>query len=350
MLITLPDFAYLLGVPTATARLRVIPEDFQVIETLSFEPSGTGEHVFLQIRKRNTNTDWLARQLAQFANVKSLAVSYAGLKDRHAVTTQWFSIHLAGQAGDKLNWQTLNNETVQVLQQTRHERKLRRGALRDNQFILCLRDVTGDHQDLENRLTQLAAQGVPNYFGEQRFGHNHHNLQQAGTILLEHASVADRHQRGLYLSAARSFLFNCILSERVSRRLWNQAMIGDVMQLAGSHSVFPIKEIEADIIQRLQMFDLHPAAPLWGKGENLATADALALMQTVLAPYSGWCDGLIREDLTLEWRNLRLVVNDLQWTWLDATTLQLRFHLPAGSYATTVLRELVISEEYSFEN
>ncbi|ALG69568.2 tRNA pseudouridine(13) synthase TruD [Beggiatoa leptomitoformis] len=343
--ITLPDFAYILGAPTITADVRTYPEDFQVVETLSFEPTGTGEHVFLQIRKRDTNTDWLARQLAQFANVKPHEVSYAGLKDRHAVTTQWFSIQLAGKIAP--DWQTLNSDTIQVVQQTRHSRKLRRGALRDNQFILCLRNVTGNHATLEQRLTYLAQHGVPNYFGEQRFGHNHNNLQAAEQILVAQAIIKDRHQRSLYLSAARSFLFNRILSERVTQGSWNQAINGDVMQLAGSHSVFPITNIDDEIQRRLTCFDIHPAAPLWGKGENLASLDALALMQTILSAHQGWCEGLIREGLELEWRSLRLIVENLQWTWLSETSLQLAFHLPAGAYATTVLRELVKTTEFT---
>lgn len=333
------ELAYIDSIPTTSGNIRTIAEDFQVNEELNFTPTGEGEHVLLQIRKRHTNTDWLARQLAKLSGVKTLDVSYAGLKDRHAVTTQWFSVRLAGQP--EANWQQLASPEIELLQIIRHQRKLRRGALHANHFTLIVRDLKGDLTELEQRLQRVAQQGVPNYFGEQRFGHRHNNLTQVAAMFAGNLKVRGRHQRSLYLSSARSLLFNSVLSERVKRAQWNQAVKGDVMQLADSHALFVIDEVAPEITSRLANFDIHPTGPLWGRGESMTETDAAELEKQILSNYIPWCLGLEQAGLQQERRALRLSVHELQWEFLDNTTLRLNFRLPAGAYATTVLREIL---------
>ena len=339
----LPSLAYAHGTPTVKGVLRTRPEDFFVDEVLGFEPDGEGEHVLLQIEKRNTNTQWLADQLARFAAVPKRDVSYAGMKDRKAVTRQWFSLGMAGAC--EPIWDNLNIENVRVLRHARHRRKLRRGSLQGNRFILVIRDLQGDLSGLESRLQCIAEQGVPNYFGEQRFGHNGANLQQAQTMFLG-KRIRDRHKRSLYLSAARSYLFNELLSQRVTRGDWNQAIAGDVMLLAGSHSYFVPEANDAAIRQRLVSFDIHPSGCLWGKGASPARAEAAELEQQLAAAHPLFCRGLEQAGLKQERRALRLPVVNLQWQ-LDTAkqSLELRFFLPAGAYATSVLRELVLTSE-----
>jgi tRNA pseudouridine13 synthase len=335
--------SYAYGVPPVRGVLRTQPEDFFVDEVLGFEPDGEGEHVLLQIEKRNTNTQWLAGQLARFAGIPKRDVSYAGMKDRHAVTRQWFSLGLAGAA--EPDWDNLNIDNVHVLQHAKHRRKLRRGTLQGNRFHLVIRNLQGDHASLESRLQHIAQAGVPNYFGEQRFGHEGANLQQA-MAMFQGKRIKDKHKRSLYLSAARSYLFNQLLSQRVTRGDWNSAIPGDVMLLAGSNSYFVPEEIDATIQQRLASFDIHPSGCLWGKGDTPAQAEAAELERTLAEAHPVLCRGLEQAGLKQERRALRLPVAELQWE-LDASAqlLELRFFLPAGAYATTVLRELVVTGE-----
>jgi len=335
--------SYAYGVPPVSGVLRTHPEDFFVDEVLGFEPDGEGEHVLLQIEKRNTNTQWLADQLARFAGIPKRDVSYAGMKDRHAVTRQWYSLGLAGAA--EPDWNNLNIDNVRVLQHARHRRKLRRGTLQGNRFHLVIRNLQGDTASLESRLQHIAQAGVPNYFGEQRFGHDGANLQQA-MAMFQGKRIKDRHKRSLYLSAARSYLFNELLSQRVARGDWNRAIPGDVMLLAGSNSYFVPEVNDATIQQRLASFDIHPSGCLWGKGDTPAQAEAAELERSLAQAHPELCRGLEQAGLKQERRALRLPVVDLQWE-LDAAKqlLELRFFLPAGAYATTVLRELVVTGE-----
>lgn len=333
-----------LGSTTVNGVMRATPEDFVVEEVLGFEPDGEGEHCLIQLRKRNTNTEWLARQLARFAGVKPMDVSYAGLKDRNAVTTQWFSIGLAGMP--EPDWKQIENADLQVLCVARHRRKLRRGTLKGNRFRLHLTALEGDLSTLEPRLRRVASDGVPNYFGEQRFGFNHGNLRRADAMFRGDYRERDRHKRGLYLSAARSFLFNQVLARRVADGSWNRALPGEALMLKGTHSFFVADTIDETILARLAQGDVHPTGPLWGRGELSTRAEALALEQELLAGYGEWCAALEKEGLSQERRALRLPVQDLAWI-LDEEqrVLTLSFYLEAGSYATTVLGELLTASE-----
>ncbi|MDG4553298.1 MAG: tRNA pseudouridine(13) synthase TruD [Candidatus Competibacter sp.] len=333
---TLPH-AY--GPPRSSGRLRAAPEDFRVREELDFAPDGAGEHVWLWVRKRGANTDWVARQLARRAGVPPSAVSYAGLKDRHAVTEQWFSIHLPGQADP--DWSAGPDADFTVLKALRHSRKLRRGALRGNAFRIVARELNGDPTELTARFERIAATGVPNYFGEQRFGREGGNLERAAAMLEGREKVRDRQQRGLYLSAARSALFNAVLARRVAEGSWNRALPGEVLMLAGSHSIFAIEEADDAIRQRLAAFDLHPTGPLWGVGELSSAGAARDLETAVVAARPLFRDGLAAAGLKQERRALRLMARDATLEWSEPGVAVLSFRLPAGAYATAVLREWI---------
>ena len=310
-----------------------------VDEISAIEPDGEGEHVLLQIRKRNTNTDWLAKQLARLALVAAKDVSYAGLKDRQAVTTQWFSVRLAGK--DEPDWTDLNNDNIEVVQVHRHQRKLRRGALKGNRFELLIRELSCEPALLEARLEKIKRQGVPNYFGEQRFGIEGSNLAQA-RAMFEGKRIKSRHQRSMYLSAARSQMFNHVLSQRVEQQSWNQAIAGDVMLLAGSNSYFTIDEIDNEIRQRVETFDIHPSGILWGRGAALVGSEAAALESELAEHFPLFCQGLEKAGLTQSRRALRVLPEKLEWTYRpEQKQLALCFELPAGAYATVVLREIV---------
>ncbi|MDI1300813.1 MAG: tRNA pseudouridine(13) synthase TruD [bacterium] len=334
----LTNLPFVHGEPVCSAVLRAEPEDFQVDEILGFPPSGEGEHVFLQIRKRNQNTAWVAEQLAKAAGLKPDAVSYAGLKDRRAVTTQWFSLHLPGKSLPDLSafW----SEDIQLVTQTFNQRKLKRGAHQGNRFVITLRDVEGDHAAVESRLEQIAAQGVPNYFGPQRFGHDNGNLQAGEALLQQKPRRRLNYRESIALSALRSALFNGVLGERIRQKNWNTALPGDVLMLDGRGSFFRPEADDTAIGQRLENMELHLTGPMPGKGTPVVSADVAALEQGVLSDCADLLRALEAFGVDAQRRALRLRAADLGWEWLDESSLRLAFALPSGAFATSVLREL----------
>jgi tRNA pseudouridine13 synthase len=331
------NLPYAHGGPAATGKIKLEPEDFIVEEILGFAPSGEGEHLFLHIRKRGENTDYLARQIAKYAGLPKMAVSYAGLKDRHAIATQWFSVHIPGKR--EIDWSGLESNAVSVLQARRHNRKLKKGALQGNRFTITVRGLQGERELLEARLASLKAQGAPNYFGPQRFGREGNNLIQAAALLRGELRLRDRNLEGIYLSAARSEIFNQVLARRVAALQWNQALEGDVFMFPDSHSFFS-EDLSPDILRRIASQEIHPSGPLWGKDEPEASGEALAIEAAVAAEHALFCAGLARIGMENGRRPLRLSAADLAWEFPATDLLRLSFSLPAGTYATALLREL----------
>jgi tRNA pseudouridine13 synthase len=333
------DLPFAFAGPPARGAIRVTPEDFVVEEITGITPTGAGEHAWLWIRKRNANTQWVAQRLAALAGVRAVAVGYAGLKDRRALTSQAFTVHLPGRPDP--DWSALEGAEIEVLEVTRHQRKLQRGALRGNRFRLRVCDLDGDPALLAQRLGQTAERGVPNYFGPQRFGHGGGNLA-AAAALLQGAVLADRFQRGMAISAARAFLFNAVLAGRVAAGTWDVALPGDVVQLDGRRPLFRVEPDDGEIDARVRALAVHPTGPLPGRpGRALEPGPAVQTLEEAwLAPHGAWVDGLARLGVEAERRALRLRVRDLGWV-VSGDTLDLAFELPAGGFATTVLRECV---------
>ncbi len=324
------------GGPALHARLRAEAADFVVEERLGFVPTGSGEHAFLSVEKIGANTDWLAGQIARFANVAPLAVGYSGLKDRHAITRQSFTVHLPGRPDP--DWAGLALDGVRILDATRHNRKLKRGSHRGNRFTIRLRGVRGDRGLAERRIAAIREHGVPNYFGEQRFGRDGGNIELARALFA--GRRLGRAQRGIALSAARSQLFNAVLARRVTDGTWNRVLEGEVWMLAGSHAIFGPVPIDEDITTRLADRAIHPTGPLWGAGELRSESVVRVLEESTADLWSDLAIGLAANGLKQERRSLRLLVEDLAYRWIDEDSLQLDFSLPAGAYATTVLGEL----------
>ena len=333
----LPNWPYVYGQPSGSGKIRSIPQDFIVKENLAFEPSGVGEHAFLQIEKTGENTDYVARQLSRFANVRQRDVSYAGLKDRHAVTTQWVSVWLPGKTDP--DWSEFETDAMKVLQAVRHARKLKRGVLSGNSFTLTLRDWRGDKEKTIQQLEDIKANGIANYYGSQRFGHGGQNVNKAIALFL--GAKVGREQRSLYLSAARSYLFNQLLAYRVVHKNWNQPVAGDTYQFDLSHSSFKSELPDAEIIRRLEIKDIHPTGVLWGKGDSGVLLDSLAIEKNIIDTYPAIAKGLVACAVDIDRRALRVNVQDLHWQFIKADVLELTFTLPAGSYATAVLREII---------
>lgn len=335
-------FAYVWPRLGISAGFKQRVDDFKVEEQLPFELNGSGEHLWCQIRKRGCNTDWCAQQLAKHAAVKSLAIGYAGLKDRHAVTTQWFSIHLPGQPDPDLS--ALLSDNFEILQQIRHAKKLQRGALSHNRFEIRLRTVE-QHEAIDARCRLIMSEGVPNYFGEQRFGRGRDNLLQAERMFNDRRSRLPRHKRSIYLSAARSWIFNEILSQRILNQSWNRRMDGDVFMLAGKSACFR-DDLSAELDARLRAGEIHPCGVLWGDGECMSSGDFFALEQAVAQTYAQLSSGLVAARVAQQRRALRLMPRNMQWRFEQDDCI-LSFDLAAGSYATMVLRELVELRETS---
>jgi tRNA pseudouridine13 synthase len=333
-----------LGGPAGSGSIKLIPEDFVVEEVLGFAPSGDGEHVFLRIEKRHENTDYLARQLAKFAQVPVRNVGYAGLKDRHGRTIQWFSVQLPGQAGP--DWTGFESDTVRVLEVSRNARKLRKGTARGNRFELTVRDLSAPPEPLAERLGAIAAHGVPNYFGPQRFGHDGQNLDRARELFADDPPKVTPHQRGLYLSAARSALFNQILAERVADNTWNTAIPGDVFMFPDSRSFFTPATITDELLQRVAAREIHPSGVLWGVAPSSATRSALAIENRAAGQFPDLARGLAAAGLDTSRRPFRVCPEAMRWEFPQPAMLTLSFTLPAGAYATAVLRELVHTEGF----
>jgi len=323
--------------PVGSATLRAQPADFVVEEELGFEPSAAGEHLWLWIEKCGLNTEQVARALAKLAAVPLRDIGFAGLKDRHAITRQWFSVPWAAGREIVAGWA---GEGWTVLRQQRHGRKLRRGTLAGNRFTILLREMTATTAALQSRLAAIAAGGVPNYFTEQRFGYD--NLGDAAKLFAGQRACISPHQRGLLFSAARSALFNVVLAQRVQVGTWRTLLAGDAVQLAGSNSFFVATEIDAPLEARVQAKDIAPTGPLWGRGRPLNQGAAAAFEQQILAAYPAFSAGLVHAGLDQARRSLVVFPQDFSWQQdASARSLTLRFVLPAGAYATAVVREIV---------
>ena len=327
------------GTPPGSAVIRARREDFLVDEQLGFQPSGAGEHVFLKVEKRGRNTEEIARELSVLAAVPVRDVGYSGLKDRNAVTRQWFSVGLAGRSAP--DWQKMELAgDVTILTANRHAKKLRRGSHSSNRFTIVLRQIQADRAALEKRLRQLREQGVPKYFGEQRFGRGGSTLSGAHSWM-ERGGRLSRTRRGLYLSALRANLFNDALGLRVENGSWRKVKKGDVCMLRGSRSFFVCDEVDADIEQRCATGDIAPGLPLWGstgERESLKLAAAAAGIQS---RHGAVCDFLEHKGVELSWRSARLLPDDFSWQFCDDDSLQLNFTLGVGCYATALLAEFV---------
>jgi len=345
----LTENAYLHGKPESTGILRSQISDFKVYEQLPYLPCGEGEHLFVHIRKTGANTIFVARELAKYFAVKEQLVSYAGLKDRFAVTEQWFGVHVPGK--QEYNLDDLAIEGVEVLSYKRHNKKLRTGALTGNRFELILRDVTAI-KVLTERWQKIVDQGVPNYFGEQRFGIDGGNIERA-LSLFSGQKVKDKKKRGIYLSAARSHIFNGVINERINQQSFDQVAVGDVLMLAGTQSVFHLDEMDETIKQRFIDKDIDITAPMWGAGELMTSAEPLVLEQKVAQQHDEFCQGLPRFGLKQERRRIRLSISDTDIELMPEqegnntvnNAVKISFFLPAGCYATTVLRELLTYQD-----
>ena len=350
-----------------------------VNEILPLDFTGEGEHLWLHIEKLGMNTAYLAKLLSEWAEIPLRDVGYSGLKDRHALTTQWFSLRIPKKQLPESEFAPVDisaNESLTILAQQWHNKKLNRGTHRANQFIITLRDiqfsdleVTASEQDLsakesdksavEQHLANISTTGVPNYFGPQRFGCNGNNVREALALFARPApesrpqpkkskrKQAPREQNSMELSAARSLIFNEILAARVRDGSWNTGLAGEVFNLDGSGSIFASEAIDETLQARLASGDIHPTAVLWGVGNDKVSGVAAAIENEIVQNdplLHQLATGLEKRDIKAQRRALRLPIEELSWEWQDIDNepiLVLSFTLTTGSFATSVLSSLV---------
>lgn len=334
------------GGPPLSGVLKAQPEDFLVEEELGFPLRGEGEHLVLRVRKRGLNTLEVAQRIAAWAGVRPLAVGFAGLKDRRAVTVQHFSVQIPGAGSPDV--QSLAADGLEVLDLARHHRKLQRGGLQGNRFVLRLTDVVGGQVAAERRLEDIRTQGVPNYFGMQRFGRHASNLTGAQSLFSGRASQFKPEQRRMYVSAARSHIFNRVLAARVHDGSWNGILPGEVVLLGPDRRQLIATAPSEVLLARLAAGELDPSGPLPGRAghclspeKDAARTEADVIQREQLQP---WVDSLVRLEVDGDRRALRMRPAGLAWEWENDATLVLRFGLAAGSYATSLVRELMVAQ------
>jgi len=322
----------------ARVQLKSAPEDFRVEEVLAVSDliPGEGEHLCLCLGKTGDNTGFVARQLARMAGCRGFDVGFCGLKDRHAVTSQWFSLYRPGMETEDADFIREVAGHWRVLESARAPRKLRRGEHSANRFTIVLRNVEGPKAEVDEALSRLGHQGAPNYFGPQRFGRDGGNLDRALKIdpsqLNRRAGRAKRGSRGgrdgsknvLYFSAARSWLFNEVLAARVSDGSWTTCLPGEPGDRASGAT-----------------------GPMWGDGGTTATDGQEALERSVVGQWPELERLFAATRMQPERRPLVVRPQELDWEWQGEDALEIRFVLPPGQYATTVLGDIFELEDMS---
>jgi tRNA pseudouridine13 synthase len=325
--------------PLGTGRFKSQFEDFQVEEVLGFEPSDEGEHCLVWVEKIDRNSNDVATEIAQRLGIRKRLVNHCGLKDRAAITRQWFSIHLPGIASPLP--EQIGGDGYRVITMTRHQRKLRRGGHRANRFVIRLRDCQFDAAAAASRWREIESRGVPNYFGPQRFGHAGDNIELATQMLSGRVDIRDRLLRGILISAARSCIFNACVAQRVADGTWDSPLDGDVFGFADNHSLVLPGNVRGDESLRVAAGSLEITAPLWGNGELHSLSMVRNMEQRIANHYHEITSGLEKLNLQQERRVIRLRPSRSEWQWQSERDLVLRFELPTGTYATTLLREMV---------
>lgn len=343
----LSPLAYLSGKPVAKAKLKAKSEHFQVNENLGFEFSGQGEHLMVRIRKTGENTSFVANELAKACGVKSKDVSWAGLKDRHAVTEQWLSVHLPGSETPDFRDFLAQYPSIEILATDRHNKKLRPGDLEGNSFNVTLSEVS-NVEDVLNRLESIQLTGVPNYFGGQRFGNNGNNLDEARRWGRDNVRTRNQNKRSLYLSAARSWIFNNIVSARIEQNCFVSTIVGDIITTENGH-VQITQENQTSFEDKLNNGFAQITAAMAGDNALPTQEAALELEQPHLDNEADLmaliCGNRMRHDR----RAINLVPQDLTWS-VSGSEITLSFSLDSGCFATAITRELieevVVEREY----
>ena len=319
--------------------IKFSPEDFRVCENLGFEPSGDGEHLFLFVEKTGLTTQQLIEALSRSLEIPLRQIAHSGLKDKQAITRQWLSLHLPGKSLSSIP----EIPGCQVLKQIRNRSKLRPGTHKSNHFEICIRQLSHFPESSIDQINAIRVHGFANYFGQQRFGKQGDNVEQA-LCKLQNRGLR-RHQRSLLISALRSELFNQIVSRRIESGHWKTPLEGDVFMLRGSHSIFT-ESLDDDILRRYQSLDISSCASLYGRGSRRFSEQAELLEQTVFASRRDITECLDQQSTKLAMRSIRAKPENLVYEYDETEKcLRLSLELPTGCYLTSLLDHFIDCQE-----
>jgi tRNA pseudouridine13 synthase len=325
--------------PLAEALIRHVPEDFRVEEIPAYAAAGEGEHLFVTFRKTDLTTLEAVRRIARALGADARAAGFAGMKDRHAITTQTASFQLPLDR-DPAPELSKPIDGIEVLAWQRHRHKLKTGHLRGNRFSIGMRRVSLDARgSIDEALARIAARGVPNAFGVQRFGRDGDNAELALRWLRGEARPprGKKEQRFLF-SALQSQLFNRVLERREQDGTWCTVVVGDIAQKRDTGGLFDVEDPELEQA-RAERGEISATGPMFGARMRWPHAAVADLEREVLGE-AGIGDALDAHRALGEGtrRTLRLWVEELTWQWSDEEPyLAVQFVLPKGGYATTVL-------------
>ena len=334
--------------------IKCSPEDFVVDEVPAYEPSGTGDHVYVRFRKRGLNTDDVVRAIAKAVSVQPRECGVAGMKDKVAVTTQWISV-LGREPSFEERIRALEIEGVEILEVTRHGNKLRTGHLKGNRFEIVVRDVPeGEEDAVHAAFARIAAEGVPNAYGAQRFGTYGDTAERARSWLTgKERAPADPRLRRLHFSALQSAIFNAVLEQRFADGTWKVPLDGDLLKKEDTGGLFVCTDVQLDR-ERAGRGEVCPTGPILGDRMRQPEREALALEQRIAAPFIEGVDLHRARSLGEGTRRaLRLRVTEVSADTVaelmnspgelagvsaeQRGAVRVRFVLPKGAYATTVL-------------
>ncbi len=324
-------------VPPVTGELKREPEHFVVEELPAYLPTGEGEHLYVWVEKRGLNTPDAVNKLCEVLETSRENAGYAGLKDKHAVTRQWLSFHTPKTPA----LESLQLEGLRALEVSRHVNKLRTGHLRGNRFTIRLADVPEAHDPHIAAVLKRLEDGLPNYYGPQRFGHQGRNFHDAWRWIVEGGRAPSKpFLRKLFVSTLQSALFNAWLGERITRGTLAQALPGDVMRKEETGGVFTSSDADADQ-PRVTSWEISATGPMFGAKMRAAEADALAAETALLERFGVTHEHLARVSKFGEGtrRAARVRVSDVAHQ-REAADVVLSFTLPKGSYATVLIDEL----------
>jgi len=341
------------GLPQGTIKLR--PEDFVVDEIPAYEPSGEGPHLYVRFKKTNLTTDEVVKAFARALRVDRRDIGVAGLKDKVGVTTQWISILAEDTTLDE-RVATLALDGVELLEQRRHRNKLKTGHLDGNRFTIVVRDIDQARAgEVVTALERIGTEGVPNAFGSQRFGYDGDTHERARAWLTgKERAPGDPRLRRFHFSALQSAIFNAVLDHRVEDGTWNVPILGDLLKKEDTGGLFVCTDVQLDR-ERAKRGEVCPTGPIVGDRMRQPEAEAFDLEQRITLPLIEGID--LRRARSLgegTRRPLRLRVAELSHTLVDSSlheagsspdvsgspgvcAMTVRFVLPKGAYATTVL-------------
>ena len=325
-------------------RIREISEDFIVEEIPAYEPNRAGEHLFINLTRSGMNTRYLMDKLASILELKKDDIGYAGLKDRYAVVTQTFSIFFGYEkpAIDDVKEIISNALPVTVNWAEYHSKKIRSGHLRGNKFTIKVNkldvSISQAWELTEDILRTLKEQGLPNYYGPQRIGVEGNNMNRGYEIIKGRLRLRDRWLNRFLVSSYIDHIFNIYIAERIEKGFYDKLMLGDIAKKASTGGLFVVENLEEEQL-RYDCHEINFTAPIYGPKMWFAEKDSEKFERRILEE----AEITLEELKKVKVRGSRRVGRINPEIKVEKTDkgLKFQFSLPKGSYATTVLREIM---------